>query len=59
MAIPILPVRDLAEAAALWAGAGLTVERYDDGYAFVLESTGKAPARRPGAPDDERADTLA
>ena len=36
MAIPILPVRDLAEAADLWTRAGLTVEPYDEGYAFVL-----------------------
>jgi uncharacterized glyoxalase superfamily protein PhnB len=36
VAIPILPVRDLAEAAALWTGAGFTVEPYDEGYAFVL-----------------------
>jgi len=36
VAIPILPVRDLAEAGALWARAGLTVEPYDQGYAFVL-----------------------
>jgi catechol 2,3-dioxygenase-like lactoylglutathione lyase family enzyme len=36
VAIPILPVRNLAEARALWAGAGLTVEDYSDTYAFVL-----------------------
>jgi catechol 2,3-dioxygenase-like lactoylglutathione lyase family enzyme len=36
MAIPILPVRDLDEALAFWSRSGLTVERYDDGYAFVL-----------------------
>ena len=36
MAIPILPVRDLAEAGALWTSAGLVVEPYDEGYAFVL-----------------------
>ena len=36
MAIPILPVRELGEASAFWSRAGLTVERYDDGYAFVL-----------------------
>ena len=36
MAIPILPVRELAEASALWTSAGLTVEVYDAGYAFVL-----------------------
>jgi uncharacterized glyoxalase superfamily protein PhnB len=29
-------VRDLQEAAALWTRAGLTVEPYDEGYAFVL-----------------------
>ena len=37
MAIPILPVRDLAEASDLWTRAGLTVEPYDAGYAFVLD----------------------
>ena len=36
MAIPILPVRELAEARTLWTSAGLTVEDYSDGYAFVL-----------------------
>jgi len=36
MAIPILPVRELAEARGLWTSAGLTVEDYSDGYAFVL-----------------------
>ena len=36
MAIPIFPVRELAEASAFWSRAGLAVERYDDGYAFVL-----------------------
>jgi uncharacterized glyoxalase superfamily protein PhnB len=36
VAIPILPVRELGEATAFWSRAGLTVERYDDGYAFVL-----------------------
>jgi uncharacterized glyoxalase superfamily protein PhnB len=36
VAIPILPVRELAEARALWISAGLTVEDYSDGYAFVL-----------------------
>jgi catechol 2,3-dioxygenase-like lactoylglutathione lyase family enzyme len=35
MAIPILPVRDLPEAAAFWSRAGLEVEEYDAGYAFV------------------------
>jgi hypothetical protein len=30
-------VRDLPEAAALWIGAGLEVETYDEGYAFVLD----------------------
>ncbi len=35
MAIPILPVRDLPEAAAFWRLAGLEVEEYDAGYAFV------------------------
>ena len=35
MAIPILPVRDLARAGALWSRAGLEVEVYDAGYAFV------------------------
>ncbi len=37
MAIPILPVRELGEAMAFWSRAGLAVERYDDGYAFVLD----------------------
>ncbi len=37
MAIPILPVRELAETAAFWSRAGLSVEPYDEGYAFVLE----------------------
>ena len=36
MAIPILPVRELAEAATFWSRAGLSVEPYDEGYAFVL-----------------------
>ena len=36
MAIPILPVRELGEGTAFWSRAGLAVERYDDGYAFVL-----------------------
>lgn len=34
--IPILPVRDLAEARAFWSATGLvTTEEYDAGYAFV------------------------
>jgi catechol 2,3-dioxygenase-like lactoylglutathione lyase family enzyme len=36
VAIPILPVRALEEAAEFWSRSGLTVERYDEGYAFVL-----------------------
>jgi catechol 2,3-dioxygenase-like lactoylglutathione lyase family enzyme len=36
MAIPILPVRDLHEAAEFWGRAGLVVQEYDRGYAFVL-----------------------
>jgi len=36
MAIPILSVRDLREAGVFWTRAGLSVEEYDDGYAFVL-----------------------
>ena len=36
MAIPIFPVRDLHEAGAFWRRAGLEVEVYDSGYAFVL-----------------------
>jgi catechol 2,3-dioxygenase-like lactoylglutathione lyase family enzyme len=35
MAIPIFPVRDLREAGAFWSSAGLVVEEYDPGYAFV------------------------
>ena len=35
-ATPILPVRDMAESVAFWTAAGLSVERYDDGYAFVV-----------------------
>ena len=38
MAIPILPVRDLEEAGSFWSRAGLEVQVYDEGYAFVLES---------------------
>jgi catechol 2,3-dioxygenase-like lactoylglutathione lyase family enzyme len=36
MAIPILPVRDLQEAGSFWSRAGLEVQVYDAGYAFVL-----------------------
>jgi len=36
VAIPILPVRVLDEAMAFWSRSGLTVQRYDEGYAFVL-----------------------
>jgi catechol 2,3-dioxygenase-like lactoylglutathione lyase family enzyme len=36
MAIPILPVRDLDEAGSFWRRAGLEVQVYDAGYAFVL-----------------------
>ena len=36
MAIPIFPVRELDEASDFWTRAGLAVERYDEGYAFVL-----------------------
>jgi catechol 2,3-dioxygenase-like lactoylglutathione lyase family enzyme len=36
VAIPILPVRDLREAAGFWERAGLVVQDYDAGYAFVL-----------------------
>ena len=36
MAIPILPVRDLEAAGAFWSRAGLEVQVYDAGYAFVL-----------------------
>ena len=36
MAIPIFPVRELGEAKAFWARAGLDVQDYDEGYAFVL-----------------------
>jgi catechol 2,3-dioxygenase-like lactoylglutathione lyase family enzyme len=36
VAVPILPVRDLDEAGAFWTRAGVVVQRYDDGYAFVL-----------------------
>src|SRR3954454_15403914 len=36
MAIPILPVRDLHEAASFWGRAGLEVRLHDAGYAFVL-----------------------
>ena len=36
MAIPILPVRDLREAAEFWSRAGLVVQEYDQGYALVL-----------------------
>lgn len=33
---PIFPVHDMAIAAQFWTRAGLRVQRYDDGYAFVL-----------------------
>ena len=36
MAIPIFPVRELEEASDFWTRAGLAVEHYDEGYAFVL-----------------------
>ena len=38
MVIPILPVRDLDEAREFWTRAGLEVQVYDEGYAFVLDS---------------------
>ena len=34
-ALPILPTTDLDAAAEFYLAAGLTVERYDAGYAFV------------------------
>lgn len=33
--IPIFPVQDMAAATRFWTGAGLQVEPYDAGYAFV------------------------
>lgn len=33
---PIFPVRDMGEAREFWTRAGLEVEPYDEGYAFVL-----------------------
>jgi catechol 2,3-dioxygenase-like lactoylglutathione lyase family enzyme len=36
MAIPIFPVRNLRQARAFWIRAGLDVQDYDEGYAFVL-----------------------
>lgn len=33
---PIFPVRDMAEARQFWTAAGLDVDGYDEGYAFVL-----------------------
>lgn len=34
--IPIFPVRDMEEAREFWTRAGVEVELYDAGYAFVL-----------------------
>ena len=35
--IPILPVRDLTEADGFWSRVpGVTLERYDEAYAFVM-----------------------
>ncbi|MGH3906691.1 MAG: hypothetical protein ACRDTE_21310 [Pseudonocardiaceae bacterium] len=33
---PIFPVRDMGEAREFWTRAGVEVEMYDEGYAFVL-----------------------
>ena len=40
MVIPILPVRDLEEARDFRSRAGLEVQVYDEGYAFVLDDDG-------------------
>jgi catechol 2,3-dioxygenase-like lactoylglutathione lyase family enzyme len=50
-AIPILPVRDMAEAVAFWSRIPqLAVEPYDAGYAFVLHA-GHELVHLGGAPD--------